>query len=91
MSRKLRQAGHLAFDSGLFAKALDALHEKMWAESYPETEDWMASSMLETITERLRGQKGIVRVTGPSPKNLQSRTLRRPVGATRPGQRPGVV
>ena len=66
MLRKLRHAGHLAFDSRLFAKALDVLHEKMWDESYPETEDWMATSMLETIAEGFSREKNLFDV-GESP------------------------
>ena len=70
MLRKLRHAGHLAFDSRLFAKALDVLHAKMWDESYPETEDWMATSMLETIAEGLSREKSLLDVAEPpSPYN----------------------
>ena len=40
--RCLHHDNKLRFKSPLLAQAFDALHEKTWAESWPEAEDWMA-------------------------------------------------
>ena len=42
-------------------------------------------------TQRKYVQKGIVRLIRLDPKNLQSRTIRLQVDATRPGRRLGLV
>ena len=48
--RRLEDEGNLSFDRRLFARALDALHEKIRAESPPEEEDWMARIFVDTVT-----------------------------------------
>ena len=45
---RLHAAGHLAFDSRLFARALDVLHRHL-REDIPDDKDWMAKTFLETI------------------------------------------
>ena len=45
----------LSFKSRAFARALDRIHVKMWSESPPESEDWMATSMTHTLMEGMEG------------------------------------
>ena len=44
-----------SFKSRAFARALDRIHLKMWSESPPESEDWMATSMIHTLIEGMEG------------------------------------
>ena len=47
----------LSFKSRAFARALDRIHAKMWSESPPATEDWMATSMIHTLVEGMEGSR----------------------------------
>ena len=47
--RILEHEDKLSFNSQALAKALDALHQKMWLESVPEEMDWMSDLFVETV------------------------------------------
>ena len=47
---RLAHAKHLSFDSSLFARALDALHEGLRGE-VPDREDWMAEDFVRAIQD----------------------------------------
>ena len=63
--RRLDAEDGLTFDSRLFAKVLDRLHETWWGESIPEAEDWMAKAFVETVRAGLNA-KGDLFDAGPS-------------------------
>ena len=47
--RRLHHEDTLRFPSSAPAQAFDALHEKIWAASWPDEEDWMAEVFVETV------------------------------------------
>ena len=48
--RRLEDEGILRFESHLFARALDVLHERMWNDKIGEEPDWMAKLLVDTVT-----------------------------------------
>ena len=54
--RRLHHEDKLRFRSPLLAQAFDAVHEKTWAESWPEEEDWMAKIFVETVRKAYRSE-----------------------------------
>ena len=52
--RRLHHEDKLRCSSRLLAQAFDAVHEKTWAESWPEEEDWMAKLFVETVQAAYR-------------------------------------
>ena len=52
--RRLHHEDKLRCSSRLLAHAFDAVHEKTWAESWPEEEDWMAKIFVETVRTAYR-------------------------------------
>ena len=63
--RRLDAEDKLSFDSRIFARVLDGLHETWWGESIPEEEDWMAKAFVETVRAGLNA-KGSLLDAGPS-------------------------
>ena len=57
--RRLDAEDKLSFDSRIFARALDALHEKWWQEDLPEKEDWMAGIFLDAVTGGIAEEKSL--------------------------------
>ena len=49
--RRLEDEGLLTFESHLFARALDVLHERMWNDKIPEEADWMAQILVDTVSK----------------------------------------
>ena len=47
---RLREAKHLSFDSSLFARALDVLHEGLRG-NVPDREEWMAEDFVQAIAD----------------------------------------
>ena len=47
--QRINAAGNLSFKSRLLARGLDLLHERLYEETLPEEEDWMAKLLVETV------------------------------------------
>ena len=62
--RRLDAEDQIAFDSQLFARVLDGLHEKFCSESVPGKEDWMAEAFVGTVRAGL-SPSGDLFDTGP--------------------------